>query len=125
MCQLYTPFRMAGCSCVFHGVKTRLQTSSLRRRLDGGPKICKSDSMKLPISATEAARSFSELMNRVRYRGEVQRGGKPIAEVVPATPAEFSGRELADLLRSLPQPDEEYFAAVEDLIAKQSTVAEL
>jgi len=36
----------------------------------------------------------------------------------------FSGRELADLLRSLPKPDEEYLALVESLAAKQSTVAE-
>ena len=36
----------------------------------------------------------------------------------------FSGRELADLLRSLPKPDEEYLALVESLATKQSTVAE-
>jgi antitoxin (DNA-binding transcriptional repressor) of toxin-antitoxin stability system len=83
--------------------------------------------MKLRISATETARRFSELMNRVRYRGEsfvVERGGKPVCEILPAQPSKFSGRELTDLLRSLPKPDEEYFALVENLIAKQSTVAE-
>jgi len=76
--------------------------------------------MKLRISATKTARSFSELMNRVRYRGEsfvVERGGKPICEILPAQPPKFSGRELADLLRSLPKPDEEYFALVERLMA--------
>jgi prevent-host-death family protein len=83
--------------------------------------------MKSRISATEAARSFSELMNRVRYRGEsfvVERSGKPICEIVPAKPAKFSGAELAKLLRSLPRPDEEYLAFVEELIAKQPSVAE-
>ena len=83
--------------------------------------------MKFRISATEAARSFSELMNRVRYRGEsfiVERGGKPICEILPARPPRFSGAELANLLRSLPKPDEEYLAIVEELIAKQLPVAE-
>jgi antitoxin (DNA-binding transcriptional repressor) of toxin-antitoxin stability system len=83
--------------------------------------------MKSYISATEAVRSFSELMNRVRYRGEsfvVERGGKPICEILPARPPKFSGSELANLLRSLPKPDEEYLAVVKDLIAKQPTVAE-
>ena len=95
--------------------------------LTASGKICKSDFMKLRISATETARRFSELMNRVRYRGEsfvVERGGKPICEILPAQPPKFSGRELADLLRSLPKPDEEYLALVESLAAKQSTGAE-
>ena len=83
--------------------------------------------MKSRISATEAARSFSELMNRVRYRGEsfiVERSGKPICEILPAKPPTFSGAKLASLLRSLPKPDEEYLAIVEELIAKQPTVAQ-
>jgi prevent-host-death family protein len=83
--------------------------------------------MKSRISATEAARSFSELMNRVRYRGEsfiVERSGKPICEILPARPPKFTGAELAKLLRSLPKPDEEYLALVEELFAKQPSVAE-
>lgn len=83
--------------------------------------------MKSHISATEAARSFSELMNRARYRGEsfvVERGGKPICEIIPAKPPKFSGSDLAELLRSLPKPDEEYLALVEELAAKQPSVSE-
>jgi antitoxin (DNA-binding transcriptional repressor) of toxin-antitoxin stability system len=82
--------------------------------------------MKSRISATAAARSFSELMNRVRYRGEsfiVERGGKPIGEILPASPLKFNGAQLIDLLRSLPQPDEEYLAAVEDLTTTQPLVS--
>lgn len=66
-------------------------------------------------------------MNRVRYRDDsfvVERGGKPVCEILPAQPSRFSGKELADLLRSLPKPDEEYLTLVEELSAKQSTVAE-
>jgi len=83
--------------------------------------------MKSRISATKAARSFSELMNRVRYRGEsfvVERSGKPICEILPARPPSFSATELANLLRSLPKPDEEYLALVEELTAKQPMVAQ-
>jgi prevent-host-death family protein len=83
--------------------------------------------MKSGISATEAARRFSELMNRVRYRGEsfiVERSGKPICEILPARPPRFSGAELVNLLRSLPKPDEQYLALAEELIAKQPIVAE-
>jgi hypothetical protein len=83
--------------------------------------------MRVRISATKAARNFSELMNRVHYRGEVfvvERGGKSICEILPSGPPKFSGSDLANLLRSLPKPDEEYLALLEDLMAKQSTVAE-
>jgi antitoxin (DNA-binding transcriptional repressor) of toxin-antitoxin stability system len=83
--------------------------------------------MKLHISATEAARSFSDLMNRVRYRGEsfvVERAGRAICEILPAKPPKFSGTDLANLLRSLPKPDEEYLAGLEELMANQPTVAE-
>lgn len=83
--------------------------------------------MRLRITATAAVRSFSELMNRVRYRGEsfvVERGGKPICEILPATPPRFNGAELVSLLRSLPKPDEEYLAILEQLATKQPVVAD-
>ena len=83
--------------------------------------------MKSRISATKAARSFSELMNRVRYRGEsfvIERGGKPICEILPASPVKFTGGDLASLLRSLPKPDDEYLSLVEELVAKQAKVGD-
>jgi antitoxin (DNA-binding transcriptional repressor) of toxin-antitoxin stability system len=83
--------------------------------------------MKISISATDAARSFSDLMNRVHYRGEsfvVERGGKAICEILPAKPPKFSWSELATLLRTLPKPDEGYFKTVEALIARQPPVGE-
>jgi antitoxin (DNA-binding transcriptional repressor) of toxin-antitoxin stability system len=83
--------------------------------------------MKLSISATQAVRSFSELMNRARYRGEsfiVERGGKPICEILPAAPTSFRGSDLVNLLRSLPKPDQEYLKLVEDLTTNQPKVAD-
>jgi prevent-host-death family protein len=78
--------------------------------------------MKSEISATEAARRFSEVVNRVRYRNEtfvVKRGGEPVCEIVPVRPAAFTGRELVELLRSLPHPGKEYLDAVERHVRKQ------
>jgi antitoxin (DNA-binding transcriptional repressor) of toxin-antitoxin stability system len=93
---------------------------------DERAKMCKSDFMRIRINATQTARQFSELMNRVRYRGEsfiVERGGQPICEILPAQPARFRGDELAELLESLPTPDEGYLNLIEKLAAKQPKVA--
>jgi antitoxin (DNA-binding transcriptional repressor) of toxin-antitoxin stability system len=72
--------------------------------------------MSTRLSATEAARTFSDLLNRIRYRGEefvVERGGEPICRMTPAGPAAaFRFRDLADLLRDIPRADAGYAAAV-------------
>jgi prevent-host-death family protein len=78
--------------------------------------------MKSEISATDAARRFSEVLNRVRYRNEtfvVKRGNEPICEIVPVRPADFTGRDLVNLLRSLPRPGKAYLDAVERHVRKQ------
>ena len=44
------------------------------------------------IKVTQAARQFSELLNRVAYQGstfELERGGKPVARLVPVAPADL------------------------------------
>jgi antitoxin (DNA-binding transcriptional repressor) of toxin-antitoxin stability system len=46
--------------------------------------------METKITATELARSLSDILNRVRYRGErfvVERNGEIIATLAPAAPA--------------------------------------
>jgi prevent-host-death family protein len=78
--------------------------------------------VKLEISATDAHRRFSEILNRVRYRNEtfvVKRRGEPICEIVPVRPATFTGRELVELIRSLPHPGKDYLDAVERHVRKQ------
>jgi antitoxin (DNA-binding transcriptional repressor) of toxin-antitoxin stability system len=78
--------------------------------------------MKSTISATQAARAFSDLVNRVRYRGEefvIERGGQPVCRIVPAGPPTCTVAELARILRSLPRPDDGYLAAVEEAVARQ------
>jgi prevent-host-death family protein len=75
------------------------------------------------VTATEAARNLSDLLNRVRYRGEhftVVRGGEEVADLVPARRS--SGITLRDLRRalaSLPAPDDDFLADVERIRAEQ------
>lgn len=79
------------------------------------------------VSATEAARNFSEILNRVRYRGEtfvIERGGQSICEIRPAAPTLFTGADLVTLLRSLPSVDEEYLTAVEETARHQPQLPE-
>jgi prevent-host-death family protein len=67
------------------------------------------------ISATEAARSFSDIVNRVRYRGEefiVEKGGQEVCRIVPIAPVKTgTGDDLLRILQQFP-PDEEFAADV-------------
>ena len=68
------------------------------------------------VSATEAVRTFSDLLNRIRYRAEefvVERAGEPVCRMTPATPVKrLSLRDLASLLREIPRPDADYASDV-------------
>ncbi|MGC1401799.1 MAG: type II toxin-antitoxin system prevent-host-death family antitoxin [Thermodesulfobacteriota bacterium] len=72
------------------------------------------------ISATKAAREFSELLNSVKFKAEayvIERNGKPLARIIPISPAE-TGRELKDLrhlLRELPKLGKEIETFSNDL----------
>lgn len=77
------------------------------------------------VPATEAARNLSELLNRVRYRGEefvIERGGQPVCRMVPAGPSGFTLGDLAQLLDSIAKPDAGYWRAVEQAARKQPKV---
>ena len=64
--------------------------------------------MQKTVSATEAVRKFSEILNSIRYRGEsytIVRGGKPIASI---SPVETSSRrrllgELKEMVKDIPR----------------------
>jgi len=78
------------------------------------------------LSATEASRNFSEIINRVRYRGEsfiVERGGEPVCEIRPAAPPRFTVTDLAELMNGLPPVDEDYLRTVEELSQSQPSVS--
>ena len=59
------------------------------------------------ITATEAARRFSDVLNQVRYQGaefDIVRGKEVVARLVPAAPAGgISLDRLDELVRSLPR----------------------
>jgi antitoxin (DNA-binding transcriptional repressor) of toxin-antitoxin stability system len=63
------------------------------------------------ITATEAARNFSKLLDDIehgRRRYTVTRGGKAVASVGPAGPNSVTVRDLLDRLRGAPRPDDRF-----------------
>ena len=79
--------------------------------------------MRTRVSATEAVRTFSDLLNRIRYRGEefvVERAGEPVCRMTPAAPAKrLTLRELASLLREIPNADAGYASDVRRAASRQ------
>lgn len=68
------------------------------------------------ISATEASRRFSDLMDAIE-RGEsvtVTRGNRPIAEIRPAR--RRSGRDLRAALAEVPPPDDTFEEDIADAL---------
>jgi prevent-host-death family protein len=67
--------------------------------------------MSTRVSATEAARKLSDLLSRVRYRGEtftIVRAGEEVCQMVPTAPRGMTLRGLRDALASIPEPDDEF-----------------
>lgn len=67
------------------------------------------------ISATEAARGFSEVLDAVEHRGQsfvVIRGGHPVAKLEPV--ASISGKALKDLLKGH-KPDAAWLQELADM----------
>ena len=80
------------------------------------------------ITATEAAKAFSELLNRVRFRGEsflVVRNGEVMCRIGPA--GAVSGATVADLLDVLtngPARDAEFADDLEQAQGRQPRLPE-
>lgn len=78
--------------------------------------------MERTVSATEAARQFSDLLNRVRYRGDtfvIERGGEPVGRLSPAAPARCTLAEFVGFLRSGPKADPGYWDTVAAITKRQ------
>ncbi|MDW7712483.1 MAG: type II toxin-antitoxin system prevent-host-death family antitoxin [Deferrisomatales bacterium] len=74
------------------------------------------------VTATEAVRSFSELLNRIRYQGDrytITRAGKPVATIGPAAgaPSIRTLGELPALVHGLPGLDPEDTSFANDVAA--------
>lgn len=77
------------------------------------------------VTATDAARRFSDLVSRACYQGEtflIERGGRPVCQLGPVETRRCTGADLLALLTRLPRPDEEYLAAVERYTREQPVV---
>ncbi|MGI8594318.1 MAG: type II toxin-antitoxin system Phd/YefM family antitoxin [Solirubrobacteraceae bacterium] len=73
------------------------------------------------MSATEAARSFSDVLNRVAAGEEIEvvRSGAPVAVIVPPKARLVSAERFLELVASAPQPDEDF---ARDIAAARATV---
>lgn len=88
--------------------------------------------MATEISATEAVRKFSELLNSVKYHHDsftIVRGGKPLAAIIPldAQAGGKSLKELGNIIRLLPglATDAEAFAAdLKEIVTAQPSAPE-
>jgi antitoxin (DNA-binding transcriptional repressor) of toxin-antitoxin stability system len=71
------------------------------------------------ISAAKAARSFSEILNRVKYRGEsfiVERNREPICRIEPVRPRKpVTTDNFAEFWKSLPRPDDKFADDLEEI----------
>lgn len=76
--------------------------------------------MEKVVSATEAVRKFSDILNSVRYRGEsftIMRGGKPVASISPIeSPLKKRHlHEIKEIAKNIPQLEDEAGPFEEDL----------
>ncbi|MGH2962917.1 MAG: type II toxin-antitoxin system Phd/YefM family antitoxin [Solirubrobacterales bacterium] len=62
------------------------------------------------LTATEAARSFSDVLNRVAAGEEVEvtRSGAPVAVIAPPMARLVSAERFRELIASAPHPDEDF-----------------
>ena len=84
--------------------------------------------MSRKVTATEAARNFSELLNRVRYGREsfvILRGGEEVGQLVPAPlNPQITLRELVEVLGRLDRPDPQFADDLEKIQAEQPPLGE-
>lgn len=83
--------------------------------------------MESHISVAEAAETFSDVVERVRSRGDVfvvECEGEPICRIAPVVPARRTVRDLVRLLQEAPRPDDAYLDAVTEITQNQPTLPE-
>lgn len=83
--------------------------------------------MERTITATELARNLSDILNRVRYRGErfvVERNGERVAALGPVNAIkELTLGQLLNRLQTVPPPDDGFADDLELVQRSQPTVA--
>ena len=80
------------------------------------------------VTATEAARKFSDILNRVHYGQQtfvVMRGGEAVAQISPAQPSHpVTLRELVERVRQMGLPDSRFAADLEEIQASQPPIGD-
>ena len=75
------------------------------------------------VSATEAAKNFGRLVDRVREERAtyiVDRGGTPVARISPADAPAATMRDFKAMLAHAPRAHEEYWLAVEAAVGRHN-----
>lgn len=80
--------------------------------------------MATSLSATQAAREFSNMLARVRYRGEefvIEKGGEPMCRILPLSGAlpSSTAAQLASIIGRFPKPDPDYLRQIERAVRNQ------
>ena len=79
--------------------------------------------MERRITATAAAREFSDVLDRVEHGGDefvVERHGRAVATIAPVTPARRARwGELLAVLDALPRPETAFVRDLEELRREQ------
>lgn len=80
--------------------------------------------METRVTATELARNLSDILNRVRYKGEsfiIERNGEDIASIHPQGQHGITMKQLATAMANIPLLDEDF---EKDLEAARSILRE-
>jgi prevent-host-death family protein len=73
------------------------------------------------VSASEAAKNFGRLVDRVRedrVAYVVERSGTPVARIGPIDREPFTMADLKVLLAETPRADDEYLRALDNVVAR-------
>ena len=80
------------------------------------------------LTATQLARSLSDVLNRVQYKGErfvIERNGQVVATLAPPPATNRTGPTLGEFLERLkdvPRPDDEFERDLREIRAAQGPV---
>ena len=75
------------------------------------------------VPATEAAKAFGQLVDRVREDRAtyiIERSGKPVAQITPLGQRSFTFGALKALLTALPHADADYLTSLERVTATRN-----
>jgi len=78
----------------------------------------KTRKLEIRVPATEAAKTFGHLVDRVREGHAtyiIERGGKPVAQITPLERRSFTFGALKTLVTGLPRAERDYLTTLERL----------